>query len=121
MKTLKFAIVLFAFIALAGRANNNFHIYTPKEQTGITSDGAIAKMLTPSESQGYFENAGKTTNPTGHVSYCNAGLMIGSARSEALKAVDGVCGDAGQYTTVRAAPMLDAVSTAVGTRPIQAC
>ena len=81
----------------------------------MTADGAIATMLAPSELQEYFSRAGKAAKPTGHVSYCNAGALSGSARSNALRTVDGVCGGTGQYTIVRAVPMLDAVSTAVGT------
>ena len=109
-------VVALTTFALAGCASNqNVHLYTPAEQAGMTADGAIATMLTPSELQEYFSHAGKAAKPTGHVSYCNAGTLSGSARSNALKTVDGVCGGTGQYTIVRAVPMLDAVSTAVGT------
>ncbi|MDP2070263.1 hypothetical protein [Methylotenera sp.] len=94
---------------------SNLHIYTPEEQAGMTPDGAIPTMITPSELREHFKNAGKVTKPTGHVSYCNAGLLSQSARSEALKTIDGACGGKGQYTIVRAVPMLDAVNTAVGT------
>ena len=31
-------------------SNQNVHLYTPAEQAGMTADGAIATMLTPSES-----------------------------------------------------------------------
>ena len=107
--------VALATFALAGCASSqNVHLYTPAEQAGMTADGAIATMLTPSELPEYFSQAGKAAKPTGHISYCNAGALSGSARSDALKTVAGVCG-AGQYTIVRAVPMLDAVSTAVGT------
>lgn len=115
MKKQKFVVVLFFAIVFAGCANTNVHIYTPEEQAGMTSDGTIATMVTPSELRKHFENAGKVTKPTGYVSYCNAGLLSGSARSEALKAIDGACGGNGQYTILRAVPMLDAVNTAVGT------
>ncbi|WP_339526998.1 hypothetical protein [Pseudomonas sp. EA_35y_Pfl2_R111] len=116
MQVQKLVIALFAAIALAGCASSqNVHIYTPEEQAGMTTDGAIATMLTPSELRGHFENAGKVAKPTGHVSYCNAGVMSGSARGDALATIGGVCGGANQFTIVRAVPMLDAVSTAVGT------
>lgn len=116
MNAQKLVIVLFAAIVLAGCASNqNVHIYTPEEQAGMTADGSIATMTTPSELKEYFENAGKVTKPTGHISYCNAGIMSGSARSDALATIGRVCGGANQFTIVRAIPMLDAVSTAVGT------
>ncbi|MES2817562.1 MAG: hypothetical protein V4812_01060 [Pseudomonadota bacterium] len=112
----KLAVALLAAFVLAGCASTqNVHLYTPEEQAGMTADGAISTMLTPSELREYFETAGKVVKPTGHVSYCNAGVMSGSARSTALKTIDGVCGGTGQYSIVRAVPMLDAVSTAVGT------
>lgn len=116
MKAKKIGIVLFAAIALAGCATSqNVYIYTSEEQAGMTADGAIATMLTPSELRSHFENAGKVAKPTGHVSYCNAGVMSGSARSDALATIGGVCSGADQFTIVRAVPMLDAVSTSVGT------
>ena len=116
MKVQKFATVLFTTFTLAGCASNsNVHLYSAEEQAGMTADGAIATMLTPSELQDYFENSGKVRKPTGHVSYCNAGLLSGSARSDALMTIAGVCGGADQFTVVRAVPMLDAVNTAVGT------
>lgn len=116
MNIQKLAVVVLASVVLAGCAStHNVHLYTPEEQAGMTADGAIATMLTPSELREHFENAGKVAKPTGHVSYCNAGVMSGSARSSALKAIDGVCGGTGQFSIVRAVPMLDAVSTAVGT------
>jgi hypothetical protein len=116
MKAQKAVMVLFAAIALAGCASSqDVHIYTPEEQAGMTADGAIATMLTPSELRGHFEKAGKVAKPTGYVSYCNAGVMSGSARSDALATIGGICGGADQFTIVRAVPMLDAVSTAVGT------
>lgn len=116
MKTQLLIATLFAATLLTGCASNqNVHLYTPEEQAAMTADGAIATMLTPSEIREHFENSGKVVKPTGHVSYCNAGLISGSARSEALKTIDGVCGGTGEYTLVRAVPMLDAVSTAVGT------
>jgi hypothetical protein len=93
---------------------SNLHIYTPEEQAGMTSDGAIPTMITPSELVELSKSAGKVAKPTGHVSYCNAGLLSKSARSDALKAIDGACGGKGQFTIVRAVPMLDAVKTAVG-------
>jgi len=109
-------VVALATFTLAGCASSqNVHLYTPEEQAEMTADGAITTMLTPSELQEYFNHTGKAAKPTGHVSYCNAGALSGSARSNALKTVDGVCGGTGQYTIVRAVPMLDAVNTAVGT------
>ena len=108
--------VVFAVIALVGCANTNrVHLYTLEEKAGMTEDGAIATMITPSELRELAKNAGKAKKPTGHVSYCNAGLLSVSARADALKAIDGVCGGNGQYALLRAVPMLDAVSTAVGT------
>ena len=116
MQVKKFVIALFTTTALVGCASGqNVHIYTPEEQAGMTADGAIATMLTPSELRSHFENTGKIAKPTGHVSYCNAGVMSGSARSDALATIGGVCGGADQFTIVRAVPMLDAVNTAVGT------
>lgn len=116
MKALKSVTALFSVLALAGCASNsNVHLYTAEEQAGMTADGAIATMLTPSELQDYFENSGKVVKPTGHISYCNAGLLSGSARSDALMTIAGVCGGADQFTVVRAVPMLDPVNTAVGT------
>lgn len=108
-------VALFSSLVSGCATGQNIHLYTPQEQAGMTADGAIATMLTPSELQEYFENAGKVIKPTGHVSYCNAGVMSGSARSKALNAINGVCGGTGQFSIVRAVPMLDAVSTAVGT------
>ncbi len=108
-------VVALTTFALAGCASNqNVHLYTPAEQAGMTADGAIATMLAPSELPEYFSQAGKAAKPTGHISYCNAGALSGSARSDALQTVARICG-AGQYTIVRAIPMLDAVNTAVGT------
>lgn len=116
MKLRALALGVPTILILAGCASGqNVHLYTPEEQAGMTADGAIATMLAPSELQEYFSRAGKAAKPTGHVSYCNAGALSGSARSNALRTVDGVCGGTGQYTIVRAVPMLDAVSTAVGT------
>ena len=116
MKLRALALGVPTILTLAGCASGqNVHLYTPEEQAGMTADGAIATMLAPSELQEYFSRAGKAAKPTGHVSYCNAGALSGSARSNALRTVDGVCGGTGQYTIVRAVPMLDAVSTAVGT------
>ncbi|MDO9205071.1 hypothetical protein [Methylotenera sp.] len=90
------------------------HIFTPEEQSNMTSDGAIPTMITPSELVELSKSAGKVAKPTGHISYCNAGLLSRSARSDALKAIDGACGGKGQFTIVRAVPMLDAVNIAVG-------
>lgn len=116
MKVQKFATVLFTAFTLVGCASNsNVHLYTAAEQAGMTEDGSIATMTKPSELREYFENAGKVAKPTGHISYCNAGLLSGSARSDALMTIAGVCGGADQFTVVRAVPMLDAVNTAVGT------
>ena len=114
-KSMLFAVV-FAVIALVGCANTNrVHLYTLEEKAGMTEDGAIATMITPSELQELAKNAGKAAKPTGHISYCNAGLMSQSARADALTAIDGVCGGKGQYTVLRAVPLLDAVNTAFGT------
>jgi hypothetical protein len=57
--------------------------YTPEEQAGMTHDGAIATMTTPSELREYFESANKP-KPTGHITYCNAGIMGVGARGKAL-------------------------------------
>lgn len=114
MKNQILVAVLFAAITLAGCATHNIHIYTPEEQAGMTPDGAIATMITPSELREHFKKAGKVTKPTGHVSYCNAGILSRSARSDALTAIDGVCGGKGQYKILRAIPMVDAVNTAMG-------
>lgn len=49
----------------------------------MTHDGAIATMTTPSELREYFESANKP-KPTGHITYCNAGIMGVGARGKAL-------------------------------------
>ena len=115
MKNSKFVIALFVATTLTSCAGHKVHIYTPEEQAGMTTDGAIPTMMTPSEVQEHFKQAGKVSKPTGHVSYCNAGLVNMSARSEALKAIGGVCGGHDQYTIVRAGPVLDGFNTGVGT------
>lgn len=105
-----------AALALVGPAYaQKVHLYTPQEQAAMTEDGSIATMTTPSELRELFENAGKVVKPTGHITYCNAGVLGLSARSRALKAIDASCGGTGQYTLLRAGPMVDAVSTAFGT------
>ncbi|WP_143014617.1 hypothetical protein [Pseudoxanthomonas sp. CF125] len=90
------------------------HLYTPEEQAGMTHDGAIATMTTPSELREYFENASKP-KPTGHVTYCNAGIMGIGARGKALGKINAICGGPEKTTILRAGPMIDAVSTFVGT------
>ncbi len=116
MKKPHFAVVLIGAVLFAGCAStNNVHLYSAEEQAGMTADGAIATMTTPSELREQFKNAGKVQKPTGHVSYCNAGALSQSARSDALKTVDATCGGNGRFTIVRAVPMMDAVKTAVGT------
>ena len=72
------------------------HIFTPEEQDGMTTDGAIPTMLAPSEIRAHFEKIknGKNTKPTGAVNYCGAGLssLVQSRRNAALAAIDNVCG-----------------------------
>lgn len=114
---MRYALLLvLAAIALPGCAStHNLHMYTPQEQAGMTSEGSIPTMITPSELRELAKNAGKSTKPSGHVSYCNAGLASVSARGDALNAISRACGGNGRYTVVRAIPMLDAVKTVVGT------
>jgi hypothetical protein len=75
------------------------HIYTAEEQAGMTPEGTIPTMLTPSELRAHFENAGKVTKPTGQVNYCDAGLaqLIQRRRNEALAAVAQACGGETKY------------------------
>lgn len=80
----------------------------------MTHDGAIATMTTPSELREFFENA-KKPKPTGHVTYCNAGIMSNGARARALGRINATCGGAEKTTILRAGPMIDDVSTFVGT------
>ena len=80
----------------------------------MTQDGAIATMTTPSELREYFEEADKP-KPTGHITYCNAGIMGAGARGKALGKINAICGGAEKTTILRAGPMVDAVSTFVGT------
>lgn len=100
----------------AGPANSQaVHLYTPEEQAGISADGSIATMTTPSELRELFENGGKVPKPTGHVSFCNAGLMGRGARAKAMQAISNTCGGANRLTVLRAGPMVDAVKTFAGT------
>jgi hypothetical protein len=82
------------------------HIYTPEEQAGMTPEGTIPTMLTPSELRAYFENKNKTTPPTGEVNYCAAGAapLIQARRNEALAAIADVCGGVDQYRIRREGP-----------------
>jgi len=101
--------IILCAIALAGCASGidgamfsnaaKVHIFTPEEQAGMTPDGAIETMITPSEIRERFKNAGKVTKPTGAVNYCGAGLsqLVISRRNAALEAIDGVCGGRDQY------------------------
>jgi hypothetical protein len=70
------------------------YVYSPEEQAGITPEGTIETMITPSEIRERFKNAGRVTKPTGEVNYCDAGLplLVQSRRSEALAAVAEACG-----------------------------
>ncbi|MFZ1765384.1 MAG: hypothetical protein WAT68_01780 [Candidatus Nitrotoga sp.] len=109
----KIVAVLSATIALAGCASGidsalfsnaaQVHIFTPEEQAGMTPDGAIPTMLTPSEIRESFKNAGKVTKPTGAVNYCGAGMsaLVQSRRNAALSAINGACGGKDQYTIRR--------------------
>lgn len=102
-------VILSASIVLAGCASgidgamfNNaakVHIFTPEEQAGMTPDGAIETMITPSEIRERFKNAGKVTKPTGAVNYCAAGIsqLVVSRRNAALDAIDATCGGKNQY------------------------
>jgi hypothetical protein len=101
--------VLLAAAALSGCAggvdNTLFsnaakaYIYTPEEQAGMTPEGTIPTMITPSEIRERFMNAGKVTKPTGEVNYCDAGLsqLIQARRNAALAAIDDACGGKDQY------------------------
>jgi hypothetical protein len=77
------------------------HIFTPEEQNAMTAEGTIPTMLAPSEVQAHFEKIrdGKSTKPTGVVTYCDAGLaqLVQSRRNQALAAIDGACGGKDQY------------------------
>jgi hypothetical protein len=75
------------------------HIYTPEEQAGMTAEGTIPTLLTPSEIRAYMENANKVTKPTGEVNYCDAGLaqLIQMRRNEALAAIAEACGGETKY------------------------
>ena len=111
-----FVLASLAAMMLAGPASGQaVHLYTPEELAGISADGSIATMTTPSELRELFENGGKVPKPTGHVTYCNAGLMGRGARAKAMKAISNTCGGANRFTVLRAGPMVDAVKTFVGT------
>ncbi|MBX9612303.1 MAG: hypothetical protein K2X51_11845 [Burkholderiales bacterium] len=75
------------------------YIYTPEEQAGMTPEGTMETMMTPSEIRERFKNAGKVTKPTGEVNYCDAGLpqLVQSRRNEALAAIAEACGGDDQY------------------------
>jgi hypothetical protein len=75
------------------------YIYTPEEQAGMTPEGTIETMITPSEIRERFKNAGKVVKPTGEVNYCDAGLaqLIQARRNEALGAIAQACGGESQY------------------------
>ena len=106
------AIVMVGFCANVSAQET--HLYTPEEQAGMSHDGAIATMTTPSELREYFENANKP-KPTGHITYCNAGIMGVGARGKALGKINAICGGPERTTILRAGPMIDAVRTFVGT------
>ena len=111
-----FVLASLAAMMLAGPASGQaVHLYTPEELAGISADGSIATMTTPSELRELFENGGKVPKPTGHVTYCNAGLMGRGARAKAMQAISNTCGGANRFTVLRAGPMVDAVKTFVGT------
>lgn len=76
------------------------HIYTPEEQANMSAEGTIPTMVAPSELRAYFENAKKSTKPTGEVNYCDAGLssLVQTRRNEALAAIDEACGGKDQYS-----------------------
>lgn len=76
------------------------YIYTPEEQAGMTPEGAMETMMTPSEIRERFKNAGKVTKPTGEVNYCDAGLpqLVQSRRNEALAAIAEACGGEEKYS-----------------------
>lgn len=82
------------------------HIYTPEEQAGMTPEGTLETMTTPSEIRERFRNAGKFTKPTGEVNYCDAGMasLVQSRREAALAAIDEACGGKGQYVIRREGP-----------------
>ena len=111
-----FVLASLAAMMLAGPASGQaVHLYTPEELAGISADGSIATMTTPSELRELFENGGKVPKPTGHVTYCKAGLMGLGARAKAMQAISNTCGGANRFTVLRAGPMVDAVKTFVGT------
>ena len=84
-----------AFTTNAAKA----YIYTTDEQAGMTPEGTIPTMLTPSEIRAHFENANKVTKPTGEVNYCDAGLaqLVQMRRNEALAAIAEACGGETSY------------------------
>jgi hypothetical protein len=71
------ALSMAAFWAIASA--EELHLYTPEEQAGMSHDGAIATMTTPSELREYIENA-NIPKPAGHITYCNAGILGVGAR-----------------------------------------
>jgi hypothetical protein len=84
-----------AFTTNAAKA----YIYTPEEQAGMTPEGTMPTMLTPSEIRAHFENSSKATKPTGEVNYCDAGLaqLVQMRRNEALAAIAQACGGEANY------------------------
>lgn len=106
------ALAMVAFCADAWAQET--HLYTPEEQAGMTEDEVMSTMTTPSELREYFENANKP-KPTGRVAYCNAGIMGRGARARALEKINATCVGAEKTTILRAGPMVDDVSTFVGT------
>lgn len=69
---LKYAAAVVAIPGCAAANAQQLHLYSKQEQAGMSHDGSIATMTTPSEIRELFKNAGKTPKPTGHVAYCNA-------------------------------------------------
>jgi hypothetical protein len=114
MKPLKFAILLMFGASLAGCSSPSLHMYSPDEQAKMNSDGTLQTIITPSELRDTFKNAGKIPKPTGQITYCNAGLLSGAARSDALKSIDQACGGNGQYTILSARPLIDPIRTSFG-------
>jgi len=111
---LKFTAAMAAILLCASANAQQLHLYSKEEQAGMSHDGSIATMTTPSEIRELFENAGKTPKPTGHITYCNAGLQGIGARARALEAVGKVCGGSRNVQVLRAGPMVDAVKTVLG-------
>lgn len=108
-------IVALAILGLCVKAlATETHLYTPEEQAGMTEDGSIPTMTTPSELREYFENANKP-KPTGQVTYCNAGIMGVGARGKALGKINAICGGPEKATILRAGPRIYGTGTFFGT------